>query len=215
MRKKVTLLLAIALMITSTLSSFGPVTYAAPKKLKLNVKKLNLTVGSNYQLRIYNLKKGQKVTFSCSNPEVVSIQENAPLPKKITVKALKVGSTTITATIKKKKKITKTLKCKIKVSPSAVGIKFMKRQYKVSANHRLRLETIVKPNTSLEQPIFESDNPDIATVNSRGVVTAIAPGTVTITATLLSCGVSANCTIIILPEKENDTSNHKSKQRPD
>lgn len=212
MKRKVTLFLAIAFMITSTLSSFATVTYAAPKKLKLNVKRLNLTVGSNYQLRIYNLKKRQKVSFSSSNPSVAFIEQNTASKKKITVKALTVCSTTIIATVKKKKKVAKILKCRIRVSPSAVGIKFMKRQSKIAVNRRLRLETIVKPNTSLEQPVFESGDTDIATVNSRGVVTAIAPGTVTITATLLSCGVSANCTIIVLPEKENDTSNQKTKR---
>lgn len=204
MRKKVTLLLAIALVITSSLLPLGSVAQAAPKKIKFNVKKLNLTVGSNYQLRVYNLKKKQKVTFSSSNPEVVSLQENTATQKKITAKAISVGSSTIVATVKKGKKTCKTLKCKIKVSPSAVGIKFMKQHSKVVVNRKLRLETIVKPNTSLEQPVFESDNPNIATVNSRGIVTAIAPGTVTVTATLLSCDVSASCTIMVLPDREKD-----------
>ena len=204
MRKKFSIFLVIALMITSCLLPFGSVAQAAPKKVKLNVKKLNLIVGSNYQLRVYNLKKKQKVTFSSSNSGIVSLQQNNTPSKKVTVKALSVGSATVFATVKRGKKTVKNLKCKIKVSPSAVGIKFMKQRSKVVVNHKLRLETIVKPNSSLEQPIFECNNPDIATVNSRGIVTAITPGTVTITATLLSCDVSASCTIRVLPEHEQE-----------
>lgn len=200
MKKKLTLLLAIVLIVSSSILPTDTVAQAAPKKIKFNVKKLNLTVGSNFQLRVYNLKKKQKVTFSSSNPEVVSLQETTTTQKKVTVNALSTGSSIISATAKRGKKIIKVLKCRIKVSPSAVGIKFMRQRCQLAVNEKLRLETIVKPNTSLEQPVFECDNPDIAKVNSRGIVTAVSPGTVTITATLLSCDISASCTVVILPE---------------
>ena len=209
MRKKVTLFLAISLVITSALPPLTPVAQAAPKKIKLNVKKLNLTVGSDYQLRVYNLKKKQKVTFSSSKPAVVSLQENSQSKKKVTIRAMAIGSSTITATVKKGKKARKILKCKVKVSPSAVSIKFLKRQATVCVGQRLRLDTIIKPNTSLEQPVYESNDPDIATVNCRGIVTAISPGTVTITATLLSCNISTRCQIKVLPEKSDDMTNSK------
>ena len=209
MRKKITLFLAIALVITSALPPLTPVAQAAPKKIKLNVKKLNLTVGSDYQLRVYNLKQKQKVTFSSSKPAVVSLRENKQSKKKVTVTAMAIGSSTITATVKKGKKVCKILKCKVKVSPSAVSIKFLKRKAKVCVGQRLRLDTIIKPNTSLEQPVFESDDPDIATVNCRGIVTAISPGTVTITATLLSCNISTRCEIKVLPEKSDEATTPK------
>ena len=205
MRRKITLIWAIALVITSALPPLSPIAQAAPKKIKLNVKKLNLTVGSNYQLRVYNLKKKQKVTFTSSNPAVVTLEDNPQFKKKITVKAVAVGSSTITATVKKGNSTRKILKCKVKVSPNAVSIKFLKRHAKIPVGQRLHLDTIIKPNTSLEQPVFESDNPDVATVNCRGIVTAIAPGTVKITATLLSCNISTYCQIRVLPEKTDDT----------
>lgn len=205
MRKRLTLFLAVVLAITSTLLPLDPVVQAAPKKIKLNVKKLNLTVGTNYQLRVYNLKKKQKVTFTSSNPAIVSLQQNPQFKKKVTAKAVSIGTSMITVTVKKGKKVCKILKCKITVSPNAISIKFLKRQARVFVGHRLRLDTIIKPNTSLEQPVFESDDPDIATVNCRGIVTAISPGTVTITATLLSCNISARCQIKVLPEKPDNT----------
>lgn len=205
MRRRITLIWAITLMITSALLPLPSIAQAAPKKIKLNVKKLNLTVGSDYQLRVYNLKKKQTVTFTSSNPAVAALQENPQFKKKITVKAAAVGSSTITATVKRGNGTRKILKCKVKVSPNAVSIKFLKRQAKIYVGHRLHLDTIIKPNSSLEQPVFESDNPDVATVNCRGIVTAVAPGTVTITATLLSCNISTHCQIRVLPEKTDDT----------
>ena len=61
----------------------------------------------------------------------------------------------------------------------------MKNQVSVPLSQRTRLETIIKPNTSAERPVFESSDESIAIVNSRGVVMGVSPGTVTITATLL------------------------------
>lgn len=40
------------------------------EKPKLNMKKLNMTVGSTFSLRVYNAKKKQKITFTSSKPSV-------------------------------------------------------------------------------------------------------------------------------------------------
>ena len=56
----------------------------------------------------------------------------------------------------------------------------MKNQVSVPLSQRTRLETIIKPNTSAERPVFESSDESIAIVNSRGVVMGVSPGTVTI-----------------------------------
>ena len=203
MKKKKTLLTLSVLLIALSIFPNSVTIQAAPKKIKFNVKKLDLTVGSNYQLRLYNLKKKHKVTFSSSNPAIVSLQDSLSSQKKITATALSTGNSVISATVKKGKKVVKVLKCRIKVSPNAIGIKFMKQRYVISASERIRLETIIKPNTSLEQPVFETDNPNIAKVNSRGIITPITSGTVTVTATLLSCDVSTSCTVVILPEEDH------------
>lgn len=203
MKKKVALLLAFALVFSFVFSENAAL--AAPKKPKLNVKKLNMTVGGTFQIRLYNLKKKQKVTYASSDIEVATVKADSSNKKRAVISALSVGSSTITATVKKGKKVVRTLKCKVKVSPSAVSIKFMKRQARLGVGQKMRLETIIKPNTSMEQPVFKSDDPNIATVNSRGLITGISPGTVTITATLLSCDVTATCTITVLPEKPDDS----------
>lgn len=203
MKKKVALLLAFALVFSFVFS--GNTVWAASKKPKLNVKKLNMTVGGTFQIRVYNMKKKYKVTYVSSNVDVATVKADSFNKKRANISALSVGSSTITVTVKKAKKVVRTLKCKVKVSPSAVSIKFMKRQAKIDVGEKMRLETIIKPNTSMEQPVFESDDPDIATVNSRGLITGISPGTVIITATLLSCDITTTCIITVLPEKPDDS----------
>lgn len=198
MKKRLTLILAIVLIVSTCLTPAGLI-HAAAKEPKLNVQRLSLTVDSSYFLRVYNTTKKQKIFFSSSNEDVVALEDGSN-EKMISLNALSVGSSVITVTVKKKKKVIKTLKCKVKVFPSAVSIKFTKRQVSVSVDKKKRLETFIKPNTSIEQPIFESSNPDIATVNARGVITGVSPGTVTIVATLLSNSAYASCTVTVLPE---------------
>lgn len=163
-----------------------------------------MTVGSVFQMRVYNMQKKHKVTYVSSKPAVATVKAETTNGKRASISALSVGSSTITATIRKGRKHIRTLKCKIKVSPNAVGIKFMLRKTKLRTGQKMRLETIIKPNTSEEQPVFESEDASIASVNSRGVVTGISPGTVTITATLLSCDLTTSCTITVLPGDENE-----------
>ena len=124
MKKKILSLLVFSLVFSSLL--IGSSALSAPKKPipKLNVKKLNMTVGSNYQLRVYNLKKKQKATYTSSNPTVISFEKEGASTKYTTINALSVGSSVITATVKKGSKTIRVLKCKVKVCPSAVGIKF-------------------------------------------------------------------------------------------
>lgn len=203
MKKKISLLLAFVLIFSFAVSLFdSTITNAAAKKPKLNIKKLNMTLNSTFTLRTYNLKKKQKVTYVSSNPNIATVEAKGKSGKKVTVTVVSVGKCTVSATVKKGKKVVRRLKCKIKVSPSAISIKFLRKKVSLHTNNKLLLKTIIKPNTSLEQPIYESDNVEVATVNSRGVVTAIAPGTATITATLLSTGQTATCTVTVRERKE-------------
>lgn len=199
MKKKVALLLAFALLFSCFCSGNSVLAAQQKPKPKLNVKKLNMTVGSTFQIRVYNMKRKQKVAYTASKPDIVTIKADSPNSKRATITAFSVGSTTIAATVRKGKKIIRTLKCRVKVSPNAVGIKFMKREAQVHLGDKIRLETSIKPITSEEKPVFTSQDSSIATVNSRGIVTGISPGTVTITATLLSCDLSTSCTITVLP----------------
>ena len=171
--------------------------FAISKRQKLNIKKLNMTVGSEFRLRVYNLKKKQKTTFTSTNDSVASVDSAGTGKKCALIRAVGIGTARIRVVIRKGKKVVRRLKCRIRVSPSGVSIKFIKRTVHMPTDASLRPETIIKPNTSMEQPVFESDNPDVATVNSRGIVTALSPGSANITATLLSADLTAVCTVIV------------------
>lgn len=203
MKKKAVWLLAFVLLL-SFVPAPGCTVQAATKKAKLNVKKLNMTLGNEFRLRVYNLKKKQNVTYTCSNDKVISVNSSNPQGKIAEVTALSTGSATINATVRKGKKIIRKLKCQVKVTPAAFSIKFRKRTLRMNISDRVHLEPIIKPNTSTEQPIFESDNPNIASVSCHGIVTAVAPGKTTITATLLSSGITATCTVDVRLPQQND-----------
>lgn len=207
MKKKFTSLLVFVLIFSMILPA--GTSFAATKKTKLNIKKLNMTVGSTFSLRVYNAKKKQKITFTSSKPSIATVKTDFPNARYANVSALAVGSSVITVTVKKRKKVVRTLKCRVRVSPNAVSIKFMRNEVSVPVSRKMRLETIIKPNTSAEKPVFESSDVSVATVNSRGVVTGISPGTVTITATLLSRNLTASCVVTVLPNSTSASTKPK------
>lgn len=191
-------LLAFVLLLSSILIPHSSA-QAATKKAKLNVKKLNMTIGNEFRLRVYNLKKRRRVTYTSSNENVVSIKNVTPKGKCATISTLSIGTAVINATVynSKTNKIVRRLKCRVRVSPNAFSIKFTRRKIHMNVSERFHLEYIIKPNASTEQPVFECDNPEIASVSCHGVVTALSPGKATITATLLSSGITATCTVEI------------------
>lgn len=190
------LLLVFSLAIT-TQPSTG---LCAPKKMKLNVKKLTLTKNDTYTLRIYNLKKKHTVDFSSDDEDVATVKETFSNGKTALVTPVNIGSTTVRASIfNRKGKLVRTLKTHIRVTPLAVSVKFAQRKVRLNVSEIMRLSVLIKPDLSQEAPLFESSDPDIVTVNSKGIITAIAPGNATITATLLSSGQKATCAISVYP----------------
>ena len=202
MKKKFTSLLVFVLLISMVLPA--GTSFAAGKRPKLNMKKLNMTVGSTFSLRVYNAKKKHS-----SKPSIATVKTETQNARYASVSALAVGSSVITVTVKKGKKVVRNLKCRVRVSPNAVSIKFMKNEVSVPLSQRTRLETIIKPNTSAERPVFESSDESIAIVNSRGVVMGVSPGTVTITATLLSRNLTASCVVTVLPDSTTSSTKPK------
>ncbi|MBQ6361460.1 MAG: Ig-like domain-containing protein [Lachnospiraceae bacterium] len=85
----------------------------APKKIKLNKKKLTLTVGKSYKLKatVSPKKANKKVKWKSSNKKVVTVTSKGKL------KAKKAGKATITCTSKANKKIRAT--CKVTVKKKA------------------------------------------------------------------------------------------------
>lgn len=181
----------------------------AAKRPKMNVKKLTLTKGNNYTLRVYNLKKKQTVRFVSDDTTIITIAEKSgeqsTRSKNAVITATGIGNTTVRAGIYSSKgKLVRTLKTRVQVTPYAVSIKFTQKKVKLEVSDTMKLSVIIKPNTSHELPLFATSNADVVTVNSKGIITAVAPGEAVITATLLSSGQKVQCRVQVVPSSEED-----------
>ena len=180
----------------------GSDAFAAKKNkyIRMNVKSVTLSKNGMYKLRLYNTKKRQTIVFSSDNESIAPVTSTTQ-PKLAVVTAVNPGNTYVRATISNSRgRVVRTLKVKVKVTPYAVSVKFGKKKIYLNETKNTKLNTIIKPNISQEIPLYESSDTDVATVNSRGIVTAVAAGEAVITATLLSSGQSASCTVVVKPE---------------
>lgn len=180
----------------------GSDAFAAKKNkyIRMNVKSVTLSKNGMYKLRLYNTKERQTIVFSSDNESIATVTSTTQ-PKLAVVTAVNPGNTYVRATISNSRgRVVRTLKVKVKVTPYAVSVKFGKKKIYLNETKNTKLNTIIKPNISQEIPLYESSDTDVATVNSRGIVTAVAAGEAVITATLLSSGQSASCTVVVKPE---------------
>ena len=180
----------------------GSEAFAAKKNkyIRMNVKSVTLSKNGMYKLRLYNTKKRQTIVFSSDNESIATVTSTTQ-PKLAVVTAVNPGNTYVRATISNSRgRVVRTLKVKIKVTPYAVSVKLGKKKIYLNETKNTKLNTIIKPNISQEIPLYESSDTDVATVNSRGIVTAVAAGEAVIPATLLSSGQSASCTVVVKPE---------------
>lgn len=209
MKKKIFLFLAVVLFLCTT-SIIPAYTSDAAAKPKLNIKKLDMTLGNTFSIRVYNMKKKDTAVYTSSNPSLVSIESVFSNTRRAVIRARGIGTTKITASIQRPKKKTILLKCRITVTPEAVSIKFAKKKVNITMGQSFKAETIIKPASSTELPIFESSNPSVACVNPMGMITGESPGTATITATLLSSNRTATCKVTVIPLYKGNSAKKKN-----
>lgn len=101
---KVKKILSVVMVLSLAIAMTSVAGRAAGKTVRLNKTKAAITVGKKLQLKVMNLKKGQKVSWSSSNKKVAAVSNRG----KVTAK--KIGTANIIAKIEKKKYI-----CKIAV----------------------------------------------------------------------------------------------------
>lgn len=171
----------------------------AAQKPKLNVKKLDMTLGSSFQLQTYNMRKKYKVTFCSLDDSIASVTAVDDKSRSATIQAQSIGTTMIKVTVKRPKKGKLILRCRINVTPPAVSIKFNKKKIQLKLGQRRQTEIIIKPSASTERPIYESSDPSVVSINPFGLITSVSPGTATIRATLLSTNRVATCTVVVTP----------------
>ncbi|MDE5850669.1 MAG: Ig-like domain-containing protein [Muribaculaceae bacterium] len=129
----------------------------------------------------------KRITWSSSNKDVATVSNGL-------VKALKAGTVTITATANKIK-----ASCEITITDIEVtGVTLDKTEItSLMVGETVTLTAVVSPDEATDKTVtWTSSDENVASVDEEGDVTAVAPGTVTITAT--SGNVSAECKVTVV-----------------
>lgn len=151
---------------------YGTTVQAA--SIKLNKTKVTMNVKEKYTLKVKGTKK--KVKWSSSKKSVATVNSKG----KITAK--KAGTATITAKVGSKK-----YKCKVKVEAPKIN--------KTSQTIHISDTYTLKVNKTSQKVKWSTNNKNIATVDSKGKVTAKKAGTATITAKVGNSKYSCKITV--------------------
>lgn len=90
-------------------------------------------------------------------------------------------------------------KCTVSVVITAQGITLNRTSVKLEAGYNYQLVATVTPETTTNKDvIWSSSDETVAKVNSKGLVSLLAGGEAVITATTVSGGVSAKCTVTVI-----------------
>ena len=132
------------------------------------------------------------LTWKSSNPEVATVDNNGK------VTAVKEGSATITVTTVNGKEAT----CTVTVTKKPVPIESVSLNKTTLTLEEQQAETLVatiNPSDTTDDKTltWKSNNPEVATVDQEGKVTAIKEGSATITVTTVN-GKEATCTVTVL-----------------
>ena len=130
------------------------------------------------------------VTWVSTNPKVATVDEDG------NVKALKAGTTTVIAYCEDGDV---TASCVVTVTNTATGIEMSESEVYVARNSQKQLIATVKPDTAENKNItWESKYPEIASVDSNGLVTAKRAGTTIIVATSVDGEFKAYCSVKVV-----------------
>lgn len=181
---------------------------------RLTYTSLKLVVDNTRALSVRNVDKDEKeyATFKSSDSSIVSVKKNTVT--KATLTAVGVGDAAITVTVRDaKKKVIKTLTCKVTVGPPAQSVKFAESEVTIKLSDESAatiLKAIVKPGNTEEKPKISvseaSSEEDIILVSdeasvNNGIATVtvkpVAIGTIKITITIDN-GISDTCIIQVV-----------------
>ena len=160
--------------------------------IELDKTSVSLKAGETAQLTaaVTPADTTDKVVWKSSQPTVADVDENG------NITALATGTTEITATAGSVSAV-----CKVTVEGVKVSeVKLDKTYVSLKAGETAQLTATVKPDNATDKTVtWTSSNDKIATV-ADGKITAVAPGTATITAT--AGDKSATCTVTVAKEAQ-------------
>ncbi len=164
----------------------------------LNVTSKSLVKEATFTLKVFNYSMEYTPKFKSSNSDVASVNNKG------VITANKVGTATITVTVRKNFKIVETLECEITVGPPAISVKLNKTELILMVGDKsTTLKAILKPSNTADEVSYVSINPNVATVTSTGRVIALSEGNALIVAT--AGDKFDTCSVVVKPfveEKE-------------
>lgn len=134
----------------------------------------------------------QQVIWSSSNPKVATVDQQG------NVKAVGKGSAKITARTVEGSNISKSCTVNVQTEVTKVVLNKSKATLCTTGTKTIQLSASISPkNVSNKKVTWKSSNTKVATVDSKGKVTAKGPGIVSITAT--SNNYKATCKVTVTP----------------
>ena len=161
----------------------------------LNPSVFEMPEGATKKLDVVCLPKGacvKSITWSSSNKRVASVNIDG------VVTANNIGTATISAKIVDyfDNKFEATSNFKITAGVLVEGVELNKNGLTLAISDTERLDATIYPENATNKDVsWTSSNPDVATVDENGLVTAVSEGNTTITVTTRDGGYQATCEV--------------------
>ena len=144
--------------------------------IKLNARSIRLKKKqSTTKVQVSGLAAGDRVqSWTTSNKKVATVASGG----KITAKKVGKAKITVILTSGKKAVVNVTVQ---KTAVKTTKISGLKKRVSLKRKQKLTLKPVISPITSVEKVTYKSSNKKVATVSSKGVITAKKKGTAKIT----------------------------------
>ena len=195
-KKMFTVMLALCVALSMAMASVtANAATKKPKKIYLKATSTTVDIKGKVKVSVYKTKPSKaskSVKWKSSNKKVATVSKSGYVTGK------KKGTVKITATSKKNKKAKKTIKIKV-TNLKAKYVKMSKTSAILFPNDKTTLKATVKGSAGFynQGVTWKSSNTSVATVNSKGSVTAKKAGKATITATEKGGSKKATCAVTV------------------
>ena len=183
--------------------------YAYPKVtgLTLNISELTFKMSTPEEQRKSQLNitttpidGRQEVIWTSNNPKIARVDENG------IISVLSAGSAIVTATSKDNSAVS--AQCQITVIPKAERIEIADKEVTIAltaiSEPIYQLTANIYPKDAIQDVIWESQKPEVATIDENGLVTGLAQGHAAITATSKdNPSLMAICYVTVLPAADS------------
>lgn len=195
-KKMFTVMLALCVALSMAMASVtANAATKKPKKIYLKATSTTVDIKGKVKVSVYKTKPSKaskSVKWKSSNKKVATVSKSGYVTGK------KKGTVKITATSKKNKRAKKTIKIKV-TNLKAKSVKMSKTSAVLFPNDKTTLKATVKGSAGFynQGVTWKSSNTSVATVTSKGIVTAKKAGKATITATEKGGSKKATCAVTV------------------